>query len=217
MKKNMSKKQNPSALKTERDKSKRYPSVPRLATAWLKEEIQGEAFASTRGGFMISADSETIWNGYKSQVLVQRNRKLGLVMALRECAASIGKAAVIVMNQAIVLPKETTMKRTGVGFFEDVVKPPQVPYPYVRIHSLADPSLSDCGIETLRPMVMESALRVLEFQLWWYNRYPRHGIHGLDKCWKDEETMLGNVGLSVPAELEEKYMVLKATRRLLNK
>jgi hypothetical protein len=28
--------------------------------------------------------------------------------------------------------------------------------------------------------------------------------------------MLAHVGLSVPADLEEKYMVLKATRRLLN-
>jgi len=217
MKKNMRKTKLRGARKTEADKPKRYPSVPRLATAWLKEEIQGEAFASTRGGFMIMADSETIWNGYKSQVLVQRNRTLGLVMALRESAASIGKAAVIVMNQAIVLPKETTMKRTGVGFFEDVVEPPRIPYPYIRIHSLADPLLSDCAIETLRPLVMESALRVLEFQLWWSNRYPKQGLHGLDSRWKEEETMLGNVGISIPAELEEKYMVIKATRRLLNR
>ena len=217
MKKNVSKTKKAGTGKTEAEKPKRYPSVPRLATAWLKEEIRGEAFASTRGGFMIVADSETIWNGYKSQVLVQRNRTLGLVMALRESAASIGKAAMIVMNQSLVLPKETMVKRTPGGYFEDVAKPAEVPYPFVRIHSLADPAMSDCGIETLRPMVMESVLRVLEFQLWWYNRYPRHGIQGLDKCWKDEATMLGNVGLSVPEELEEKYMVLKATRRLLNK
>jgi hypothetical protein len=165
---------------------------------------------------MITADSETIWNGYHSQVLVQRNRSLGLVMALSESAASLGKAAVIAMNRALVLPKEKTVTRTGVGLFEDVVKPPHVPYPYVRIHSLADPSLSHCDIETLRPMVMESAIRVIEFQLWWCNRYPRHGIHLLENHWRDEETMLGNVGLSIPGELEEKYIVLKATRRMLN-
>ncbi len=199
------------------EKPKRHPSVPRLATAWIKEEIEGEAFAGTRGGYMITADSETIWNGYKSQVLVLRNRSLGLVMALRENAASLGKAAVIVMNRALALPKEAIVKRTAAGVFEEVVKPRQVPYPYVRIHSLADPSLAHCGIETLRPMVMESVVRELEFQLWWYNRYPRHGVQGLDNCWQEEETMLGNVGLAIPSELEEKYMVLKATRRLLNR
>ena len=217
MKKNTTRKTNRIDRIAKGGKPKRHPSVPRLATAWLKEEIQGEAFASTRGGFMITADSETIWNGYKSQVLVQRNRTLGLVMALRESAASIGKAATIVMNRALVMPKETTVKRTGAGFFEDVVKPPEIPYPFVRIHSLADSSLSDCDLATLRPMVMDSALLVLEFQLWWYNRYPRHGLQGLERCWKEEETMLGNVGLSIPEELDEKFMVLKATRRLLNK
>jgi hypothetical protein len=64
-----------------------------LATAFIKEEIQGEAFAFTRGSFMIMADPETIWNGYKFQVLVGRNRKLGLVMAFRENVASLGKEA----------------------------------------------------------------------------------------------------------------------------
>lgn len=202
---------------TKAEKPKRHSSVPNLATAWIKEEIRGEAFASSRGGFMITADSETIWNGYHSQVLVQRNRTLGLVMALRESAASLGKAAVSVMNRALVLPKEAIVKRTAAGIFEEVVKPRQIPYPYVRIHSLAEPSLAHCGIEILGPMVMQSVVRELDYQLWWYNRYPRHGIQGLDTTWKDEETMLGNVGLSVPAELEEKYMVLKATRRLLNR
>lgn len=217
MKKNVSKTKEPSARKTEADRPKRYPSAPRLATAWLKEEIQGEVFASTRGGFMIAADTETIWNGYKSQVLVQRHRSLGLVMALRENAASLGKAAVIVMNRALILPKEAIVKRTAAGIFEEVVKPRQVPYPYVRIHSLADSSLAQCGITTLRPLVLESVLRELEFHLWWYNRYPRHGLQGLDNSWQEEEAMLGNVGLSIPSELEEKYMVLKATRRLLNR
>jgi hypothetical protein len=217
MKKNVSKTKKAGSGKTEAEKPKRYPSVPRLATAWLKEEIRGEAFASTRGGFMIVADSETIWNGYKSQVLVQRNRTLGLVMALRESAASIGKAAMIVMNQALVLPKETSVKRTAGGYFEDVAKPAEVPYPFVRIHSLADPAMSNCGIETLRPMVMESVLRVLEFKLWWYNRYPRHSLQGLENLWNEEEMMLAAVGLSVPSELEEKYMVMRATRRLLCK
>ena len=165
---------------------------------------------------MIMADSETIWNGYKSQVLVRRNRALGLVMALRESAASLGKAATIVMDRALVTPKQTTMRRMGGSFIQDVVKPQEMPYPYVRIHSLADPALPTCSIETLRPMVMESILMVLEFRLWWYNRYPRHGIQGLDNCWKEETSMLAHVGLSVPADLEEKYMVLKATRRLLN-
>lgn len=198
-------------------KPKRHPSVPRLATAWLKEEIHGEVFASTRGGFMIMADPETIWNGYQSQVLVQRNRTLGLVMALRESAASLGKAATMVMNLALVLPRKTTIRRTSEGVYEDVVKPSEIPYPYVRIHSLTDASLAECGVGTLRPLVMESVVKVLEFQLWWYNRYPRHGLQGLDRCWREEETMLSNVGLAVPAELEEQYMVLKATRRLLDK
>ncbi len=199
------------------EKPKRHPSVPRLATAWLKEEIHGEAFASTRGGFMIMADSETIWNGYKSQALVRRNRSLGIVMALRETAASLGKAAMIILDLALMVPGQTTVRRTGVGQFEDVVNFPWIPYPYVRIHSLADPGLSECGVETLRPMVMESALRTLEYLLWWYNRYPRHGLEGLDRVWKEEELMLGNVGLSVPADLEEKFMALKAIRRLMSK
>lgn len=217
MKNNNSEPSRPGDNKPANHKAKRHSSVPRLAAAWLKEEIHGEAFASTRGGFMITADSETIWNGYKSQVLVRRNRSLGLVMALRETAASLGKAAMIILDLALVVPGQTTVRRTGVGQFEDVVKPPWIPYPYVRIHTLADPGLSECGVETLRPMVMESAFRTLEFQLWWYNRYPRHGLQGLDRVWKEEELMLGNVGLAVPADLEEKYMALKAIRRLMSK
>jgi hypothetical protein len=217
MKEIPAKSQQSEAPATKAEKPKRYSSVPNLATAWIKEEIIGEAFASSRGGFMITADSETIWNGYHSQVLVQRNRTLGLVMALRESAASLGKAAVSVMNRALVLPKEAIVKRTAAGIFEEVVKPRQIPYPYVRIHSLAEPSLAHCGIEILGPMVMQSVVRELEYQLWWYNRYPRHGVQGLDQSWREEETILGNVGLSVPADLEEKYIVLKATRRLLNR
>jgi hypothetical protein len=217
MKTNDSKIKKAGPRKTEADKPRRYPSVPRLAAAWLKEEIRGEAFASTRGGFMIVADSETIWNGYKSQVLVRRNRTLGLVMALRESAASLGKAAITVMNLALVMPGQTTMRRTSMGHFKDVVKPAHAPYPYFRIDSLADPSLSHCHVETLRPHVLESATKVLEFKLWWYNRYPKHSLQGLENLWNEEKMMLANVGLSVPPELEEKYTVMKATRRLLDK
>jgi hypothetical protein len=66
-------------------------------------------------------------------------------------------------------------------------------------------------------MVLESSVKVLEFQLWWTNRYPRHGMWSLERTWKEETLMLGNVGLSIPDDIEEKLVVLKATRRLLGK
>jgi hypothetical protein len=199
-------------------KPKRYPSAKRLATTWQEESLEGEAFASISSsvGYIITADRETIWNGYKSQVLVQRNRPLGLVIALRESSASLGKVALATIQRALIVPEELGMRRVAMGIFENTVRRSYASCPYVRVDSLADPALATCDLETLGPLVLQSSVRTLEFLVAWCNRYPRKGMAALEFHWEEEALALGRVGLTLPVELVEKYAVLKVARRLLN-
>ena len=69
--------------KTRKDGPKRLSSALALAEAWRDGEIEGEAFSSvtTSTGYIITADRETVWNGYKSQVLlVRKDQQVLLVL-----------------------------------------------------------------------------------------------------------------------------------------
>jgi hypothetical protein len=202
--------------KTQKDGPKRLSSALTLAEAWRDEEIHGEVFSSvtTSTGYIITADRETVWNGYKSQVLLVRNRPLGLVLALRASAASLGKVALGVLHRAIEIPAAKGMRRLGVGIFENTETPANTPTPYVRLDSLADPALATCNVETLRPLVLESSIRALEYQVWRGKRYGSRMLAGIDKVWEEETAMLKHIGLDVPEDILGKYSVMKVSWRL---
>ena len=117
--------------KTRKDGPKRLSSALALAEAWRDGEIEGEAFSSvtTSTGYIITADRETVWNGYKSQVLLVRNRPLGLVLALRASAASLGKVALGVLDRGVEVPVKKGMRRLGAGIFENTDTPANTPTP----------------------------------------------------------------------------------------
>ena len=202
--------------KTRKDGPKRLSSALTLAEAWRDEEIHGEVFSSvtTSTGYIITADRETVWNGYKSQVLLVRNRPLGLVLALRASAASLGKVALGVLHRAIEIPAAKGMRRLGVGICENTETPANTPTPYVRLDSLADPALATCNVEALRPLVLESSIRALEYQVWRGKRYGSRMLAGIDKVWEEETAMLKHIGLDVPEDILGKYSVMKVSWRL---
>ena len=202
--------------KTRKDGPKRLSSALTLAEAWRDEEIEGEVFSSvtTSTGYIITADRETVWNGYKSQVLLLRNRPLGLVLTLRASAASLGKVALSVLHRAIEIPAKKGMRRLREGVFENTETPAITPSPYVKLDSLADPGLAACDIETLRPLVLASSVRALEYQVWRGKRYGARMLAGLDQVWEDETAMLKRIGLEVPEDLLGKYSVMKVSWRL---
>jgi hypothetical protein len=202
--------------KTRKEGPKRYNSALALAEAWRDDKIEGEAFSSvtTSTGYIITADRETMWNGYKSQVLLLRNRPLGLVLALRASAASLGKVALGVLDRGVEVPVKKGMRRLGVGIFENTETPANSPTPYVRLDSLADPALATCNVETLRPLVLESSIRALEYQIWRGKRYGARMLAGIDKVWEEETARLKHLGLDVPEDILGKYSVMKVSWRL---
>lgn len=196
---------------------KRYPSAVKLAAAWQEDIIEGEAFAAVpnSSGYRIIADADTIWNGHKSQVLVRRNRRLGLVLALRESSVSLGKVALKTIGRAIAIPARLGMKRLGAGIFENTQTPRRIPCPCVKLDSLAEPALAACDIGSLRPLVLESSARELRRLMGRFKQPPKGGFAELERAWQEEEQMLRNAGLSAPEELVGEYSALKVTRRLL--
>ena len=202
--------------KTRKDGPKRYTSAVALADAWRDGKIDGDAFASVTNstGYMVTADSETIWNGRQSQVLALRHRPLGLTLVLRETAASLGKVALNVLNRAVEIPAKKGMRRLGVGIFENTETPAITPSPYVKLDSLADPALATCTVETLRPLVLESSVRALEYQVWRGKRYGARMLASIDKVWEEETAMLKRIGLEVPEDILGKYSVMKVSWRL---
>jgi len=205
--------------KRAKDGPKRYSSAIALADAWRDGQITGESFSSVTNstGYMVTADPETIWNGRRSQVLALRNRPLGLVLVLRETAASLGKVALNVLIHVVAVPAKKGMRRLAEGIFENVDTPATTPEPYVKLDSLADPGLATCRIEELRPLVLASSLRQLELQLWRAKRYGPRKLAEVDAAWKRETAILEVVGLSVPEDILGKYSVLVATWRLAGK
>ncbi|MBJ7390513.1 MAG: hypothetical protein JHC85_03035 [Chthoniobacterales bacterium] len=143
-----------------------------------------------------------------------RNRPLGLVLALRASAASLGKVALGVLIRGVEVPVKKGMRRLGVGIFENTETPANTPTPYVRLDSLADPGLPTCTIETLRPLVLESSARALEYQVWRGKRYGSRMLAGIDKAWEEETAMLKHLGLDVPEDILGKYSVMKVSWRL---
>ena len=182
-------------------KPKKYGSAKKLGEAWLRNEIQGEAIA-TKGSYVLTANSELIWNGYRGQVLVLRNRSFPFVIALRENAASLGKEAKTVIKGALGLLSDPFM--TGID-----------PIPVVKINSLEDPSLLTCDLEALQPLVLESVTQALEYELHLHKRNPKRDNSLLENVWVEEGAMLGLVNLQIPQALESQKDILYNIKRLV--
>ena len=147
-------------------------------------------------------------------MLLLRNRPFGLVLAPRASAASLGKVALGVIDRGVEVPVKKGMRRLAVGGFENTETPANTPTPYARIDSLADPALATCNVETLRPLVLESSIRALEYQTWRGKRYGTRMLAGIDNMREDETAMLKRIGLEVPEDLLGKYSVMKVSWRL---
>jgi hypothetical protein len=183
---------------------KKYGSPKMLGEAWCKNEIQGEAIATTKGRYVLTATSEMIWNGFRGQVLVLRNPQLPFVIALRESAASLGKEA------------ETAIKG-ALGRLTDPFLSGIKPFPFVKIHSLEDPSLLSCDVATLQPMVLDSVTHALDYELHRHLSNFKKDIADLEKRWQEEGDMLSLVGLSISEDLENRKFALYAGRRMARK
>jgi hypothetical protein len=182
-------------------KPKKYGSPKKLGEAWCKNEIQGEAIATTKGRYVLTANSEMIWNGYRGQVLALRNPQLPFVIVLRENAASLGKEAKKVIQGALGLLSDPFM--TGID------RPP-----FVKINSLEDPFLLSCDLTALQPVVLESVTQVLEYELLCHKRNPHRDNAVLEHVWKTEGDMLRLTGLEVPQALESQKDEIYAIKRL---
>jgi hypothetical protein len=182
-------------------KPKKYGSAKRLGEAWLQNQIQGEAIA-TKGSYVLTANSKVIWNGYRGQVLILRNPNFPFVIALRESAASLGREAETVIKGALGLLSDPFM--TGIS-----------PVPFVKINSLADPSLLSCDLAALQPLVLESVTQTLEYEMHRHRRNPKRDNSLLENVWKGEGTMLGLVDLQIPQDLETKKNVIYNIKRLV--
>jgi hypothetical protein len=106
------------------------------------------------------------------------------------------------------------MRRLREGVFENTETPAITPSPYVKLDSLADPALATCNVETLRPLVLESSARALEYQVWRGKRYGARMLASIDKVWEEETAMLQHIGLDVPEDILGKYSVMKVSWRL---
>jgi hypothetical protein len=186
---------------TQAMKPKKYGSPKKLGEAWLQNQILGDAIVS-KSGYVLTATTEMIWNGYRGQVLVLRNRNLPFVIALRESAASLGKEAQKVINGALGLLSDPFM--TGI----------QRPT-FVKINSLEDPSLQSCDLAALQPLVLESVTQALEYEMHRQNNNKHRDMELLERSWKQEGAMLSLVGLSMPQTLEDKKFVVHAARRMV--
>jgi len=180
---------------------KKYGSAKRLGEAWLRNEIQGEAIA-TKGSYVLTANSEVIWNGYWAQALILRNPNFPFVIALRETAASLGKEAEMVIQGALGLLSDPFM--TGIKRI-----------PFVKINSLADPSLLSCDLGVLQPLVLDSVTRALEYEMYRQNINKHRNIEILERAWNEEGAMLSLVGLSMPKALEDKKFAVHVGRRMV--
>jgi hypothetical protein len=185
-------------------KPKKYGSPKKLGEAWLQNQIQGEVIATTKGRYVLTATSEMIWNGYRGQALILRNPKLPFVIALRESSASLGKEAKTAIKGA--LGRLTEPFLSGIK-----------PIPFVKIHSLEDPSLLSCDVATLQPMVIDSVTHALDYELHRHLSNFKKDIADLEKRWQEERDMLSLVGLSISEDLENRKFALYAGRRMARK
>jgi len=183
-------------------KPKKYGSPKKLGEAWLQNQIQGKAIATTKGRYVLTATSEMIWNGYRGQVLILRNPNFSFVIALRERAASLGKEAETAIKGALGLLSDPFM--TGIS-----------PVPFVKINSLADPSLPSCDLATLQPLVLESVTQTLEYEMYRQNINKHRDMALFERAWKEEGGMLSLVGLSMPKALEDRKFAVHAGRRMV--
>jgi hypothetical protein len=182
-------------------KPKKYGSPKKLGEAWLQNQIQGDAIVN-KGKYVLTATPEMIWNGYRAQVLVLRNRSFPFVIAIRESAASLGKEAENAIKGALGLLSDPFM--TGID-----------PIPVVKINSLEDPSLLSCDLETLKPLVLESVTQALEYELHLHKRNPKRDNSLLENVWIEEGAMLGLVNLQIPQDLESQKDILYNIKRLV--
>lgn len=180
---------------------KKYGSPKKLGEAWLQNQIQGDVIVN-KAGYVLTATSEMIWNGYRGQVLVLRNRNIPFVIALRESAASLGKEAQKVIKGALGLLSDPFM--TGIS-----------PVPFVKINSLEEPSLLSCDMEALQPLVLESVTQALEYEMHLHKRNPKRDNAALENVWKEEGDMLRLAGLEIPQALESQKDIIYNIKRLV--
>lgn len=199
-------------------KYKRYSSGDKLGKAWLAQELTGPAIAGRSGGYKIIADPDTIWNGDKTQVLVRRNRKLNLVIALKRGEASLGQSALACITHATEKPAVVRWQydHHTKNSYKTCISERVVPTPLVFIDNLNDEALSSCDLATLQPIVLKTSLEHLNSLLRGYRTYVPGNCrydHTEDE-WMKEKQVLQSVGLDIPREYEEKKIVAIATRRL---
>lgn len=182
-------------------KPKKYGSAKKLGEAWLQNQIQGDAIVN-KGRYVLTATTEMIWNGYRGQVLVLRNRNLPFVIALRENASSLGKEAENVIKGALGLLSDPFM--TGIE-----------PIPVVKINSLEDPSLRSCDLAVLEPLVLESVTQALEYEMHLHKQNPKRDNATLERIWKEEGDMLLLAGLEIPQSLKTQKDITYNIKRLV--
>jgi hypothetical protein len=195
---------------------KRYTSADKIGRAWLDREISCECIAGRTGGYKIIADPNTIWNGEKTQVLVRRNDKLNLVVALRRGTVSLGKSALACIQKATEIPAVYRWNYANRESTRVCVSPRVVPTPFVLVNNLDDPTLSSCDLEHLQPLVLSGCVQHFKSLLRSYkNLDPSHYKYKYtEDQWAVERDILKAVGLDVPKEIEDKKLVAIATRRL---
>jgi hypothetical protein len=197
-------------------KPKRYTSADKLGRAWLAQEFSGSAMAGRSGGYKIVADPNTIWNGDKTQVLVRRNPKLNLVLALQRGSASLGKSALACIKYATEIPAVYKWNYSNRQSVRTCVSERVVPTPLVFLNSLEDEALSSCDLATLQPIVLKCSTQHLKSLFHGYRNHTpgNYQYTYIEDAWAAEKQVLQSVGLDIPKEYEEKKIVAIATRRL---
>jgi len=192
---------------------KRYASSVKLAKAFLDQDITGPSHCLD---YTITADQDHIWNGDKVHLLIVRNHKLGLVVALNLNVCSLGSSANTMLTDALSLRGKYRWTRDADdNHVRVMVSPPVCPVPVARVNSVL-PEHEFCDLATLQSCVLEACKDRLEKLLRKLNvNKSPYGKTYLDENWDEIVKDLAAVQLSVPEELTDKKAVIEAKQRLL--
>lgn len=198
---------------------KRYASSVKLAKAFLENTI---AEPSHCLDYTLTADPDHIWNGNKVHLLVVRNHKLGLVVALNLNTCSLGSSANAMLTDALSVRPQYRWASVddgegGVSHQRIMIKKGVRPMPIARVNNVL-PEHEFCDLATLQSCVLEACkdrleklLRKLTLQKSTFQK------SFLKECWDEIVEDLKAVQLGVPEELENKKAVIEAKQRLLAK